>query len=154
VAKIESYPGNSAWQLDFIYRLNHVFLHVKSPKTWKSAIFTCHIWNMREVLVYGQEKWKKFIADFHVLGHFMAKKHDLSEKKNPSVTRRCWTKFVSTLQKSPWKLESWNFGSRTILGQLDALHTQNFEIWHSKGTSHINFDKTVDAQFGSLAVRR
>jgi hypothetical protein len=23
-----------------------------------------------------------FIADFHVLGHFMAKKHDLSDKKN------------------------------------------------------------------------
>jgi hypothetical protein len=29
------------------------------------------------------------IADFHVLGLFMAKKHDLSEKKIPSVTRRC-----------------------------------------------------------------
>jgi hypothetical protein len=33
---------------------------------------------MREVLVSCREK---FIADFHVLGRFMAKKHDLSEKK-------------------------------------------------------------------------
>jgi hypothetical protein len=44
---------------------------------------------------------KKIIADFQVLGLFMTKKHDLSEKKFPSVTRRCWTKFVSTLQKLP-----------------------------------------------------
>jgi hypothetical protein len=36
---------------------------------------------MREVLVSCQEKLKNFIADFHVLGLFMAKKHDLSEKK-------------------------------------------------------------------------
>jgi hypothetical protein len=86
---------------------------------------------------------KKSIADFYVSGHFMAKKHDL-KKKN------C----LDAIQKLPWKLESWNFGSRTILGQLDALHTQNFEIWYPKGTSHTNFDKTVDAQFGSLAVRR
>jgi hypothetical protein len=35
----------------------------------------------REVLVSWWEKWKKIIADFHVLGIFMAKKHDLSEKK-------------------------------------------------------------------------
>jgi hypothetical protein len=34
-------------------------------------------------------KMKKNIAEFHVLGLFMAKKYDLSEKKNPSVTRRC-----------------------------------------------------------------
>jgi hypothetical protein len=40
------------------------------------------------------------------------------------------------------------------LGQLDALHTQNLEICHPKGTSHTKFDKTIDAQFGSLAVRR
>jgi hypothetical protein len=39
-------------------------------------IFTCHIWNMREVLVSCRD-----IADFHVLGLFMAKKHDLSEQK-------------------------------------------------------------------------
>jgi hypothetical protein len=30
-----------------------------------------------------------FIADFDVLGLFMAKKHYLSDKKFPSVTRRC-----------------------------------------------------------------
>jgi hypothetical protein len=27
-----------------------------------------------------QEKWKKIIADFHVLGLLMAKKHDLSDQ--------------------------------------------------------------------------
>jgi hypothetical protein len=47
---------------------------------FKFLIFTCLIWNMRKVLVWW-EKWKKIIADFHVLGLFMAKKHDLSDKK-------------------------------------------------------------------------
>jgi hypothetical protein len=55
---------------------------------------------MREVLVSWREKWKIIITDFHVLGLFIAKKHDLSEKKNLSVTRRrrCDTKFVPRLQ--------------------------------------------------------
>jgi hypothetical protein len=30
---------------------------------------------------FESRKMKKIIADFHVLGLFMAKKHDLSEKK-------------------------------------------------------------------------
>jgi hypothetical protein len=34
-----------------------------------------------------------------------------------------------------WKPESWNFGSRMLLGQLDALYAQNFVIWHPKGYS-------------------
>jgi hypothetical protein len=40
-----------------------------------------------------------FIADFHVLGLFIAKKHDL--KKFPSVTRRrrCDTKFLPKARK-------------------------------------------------------
>jgi hypothetical protein len=38
---------------------------------------------------FVMRKMKKIIADFHVLGLFMAKKHDLSNKKFPSVTRRC-----------------------------------------------------------------
>jgi hypothetical protein len=38
----------------------------------------------REVLVYCREKFKKIITYFHVLGLFIAKKHDLSEKKNRS----------------------------------------------------------------------
>jgi hypothetical protein len=48
-------------------------------------------------------KMKKFFADFHVLGLFIAKKHDFSEKKFPSVTRRrrCGTKFVPRLQPPP-----------------------------------------------------
>jgi hypothetical protein len=45
-----------------------------------SIHFTCHIWNMREVLVWCREKLVFFIAVFHVLGLFMAKKHDLSDK--------------------------------------------------------------------------
>jgi hypothetical protein len=45
-------------------------------------------------------KMEKIIADFHVLGLSIAKKHNLSEKKIPSVTRRrrCDTKFVPRLQ--------------------------------------------------------
>jgi hypothetical protein len=48
-------------------------------------------------------KMKTFIADFHVLGLFMAKKLDLSEKNFLSVTRRCRcdTKFVPRLQPLP-----------------------------------------------------
>jgi hypothetical protein len=53
-----------------------------------------------ESIGFVSGKMKFFIADFHVLGLFMAIKHDLSEKKFPSVTRRCWTKFVSTLAQS------------------------------------------------------
>jgi hypothetical protein len=40
---------------------------------------------MREVSVSCREKF--FIADFHVLGLFMAKKHDLSEKKKFRLSR-------------------------------------------------------------------
>jgi hypothetical protein len=100
-----------------------------------SAFFTCHIWNMREVLVSCREKRKNFIANFHVLGLFMAKKHDLSDKKfsvchAPLPLPLPLQKFVSTLAQSLWKLESWNFDSRSLLGQLDVPHTQNFEIWN------------------------
>jgi hypothetical protein len=102
-------------------------------------VFTCHIWNMREVLVSCREKWIFFIADFHVLGLFMAWKHELSEKKI-SVCHAPLPlplqKFVSTLAQSLWQLESWNFGSRSLLGQLDVPYTQNFEIQVPKG-SHL-----------------
>jgi hypothetical protein len=68
---------------------------------------------MREVLISCREKWKKFIADFHVLGLFMAKKHDLSEKKF-SVCHAPLPlpleKFVSTLAQSLWKLKKLKFG--------------------------------------------
>jgi hypothetical protein len=70
----------------------------------KSAhLFTCHTWNMREVLVSCREKLKKIIADFHVLGLFMARKHDLSEK-NFSVRHAPLplnAKFVPRLQPIP-----------------------------------------------------
>jgi hypothetical protein len=71
------------------------------------SFFTCHIWNMREVLVSCREKLKFFIADFHVLELFMAKKHDLSDKKI-SVYHASLTlplplnaKFVPRLQPRP-----------------------------------------------------
>jgi hypothetical protein len=37
---------------------------------------------------FVSRKMKFLIADIHVLGLFVAKKHDLSKKKFPSVTRR------------------------------------------------------------------
>jgi hypothetical protein len=107
-----------------------------------SSFFTCHIWNMREVLVSCREKWKKLIADFHVLGLFMAKKHDLSEifysvcHAPGPLPLPLNAKFVSRLQPRPWDLESWNFGSRPHLGWLDVLHIQNLEIQVPKG-SHL-----------------
>jgi hypothetical protein len=59
---------------------------------------TCHIWNMREVLV----SCRKIVADF-LKGLFMAKKHDLSDK----IFFVCHAplplplqKFVSTLAQS------------------------------------------------------
>jgi hypothetical protein len=45
-------------------------------------------------------------------------------------------KFGLHLQPSPWELESWNFGSHSLLGQLDALHTKNFGIQAPKD-SHL-----------------
>jgi hypothetical protein len=63
---------------------------------------------------FSDEKNENFadfinIADFHVLGLFMSKKHDLSDKKM-SVCHAplppMLDKFVSRLQPPPWKLES------------------------------------------------
>jgi hypothetical protein len=86
---------------------------------------------MREVLVSWWEKWNFFIADFHVLELFMAKKHDLSDKKISVCHAPLplpYAKFALYLQARPLVLESWNFGSRSLLDQLDAPRTQNFEI--------------------------
>jgi hypothetical protein len=67
----------------------------------------------------------------------MAKKHDLSEKKfSVCHAPLPLQKFVSTLAQSLLLLESWHFGSRSLLGQLDVPHTQNFEIQVPKG-SHL-----------------
>jgi hypothetical protein len=56
---------------------------------------------MREVLVSCREKLKIFIADFHILGLFMAEKHDLSEKKfSVCHAPLPLQKFVSTLAQS------------------------------------------------------
>jgi hypothetical protein len=103
-------------------------------QTIVNYLFTCHIWNIREVLVSCREKWNFFIGNFHVLGLFMAKKHDLSDEKFSvchaplPLPLPLNAKFVPRLQPRAEVLESWNFGSRSLLGQLDVLHTQNFEI--------------------------
>jgi hypothetical protein len=47
-------------------------------------------------------KMKKIIADLHVLGLFMAQKHDLSKKKF-RLSRAVVRKFVSRLQPPPLK---------------------------------------------------
>jgi hypothetical protein len=99
---------------------------------------------MREVLVSWWEKWIIIIADFHVLGLFMAKKHDLSDKKFSvchaplplPLPLPLNAKFVPHLQPRPFYLESWNFGSRSHLRQFDVLHIQNFEVQSPKG-SHL-----------------
>jgi hypothetical protein len=70
--KIWTFHQNGAKMLKIVMKLF---------RSVHNVIFTCHIWNMREVLVSCREKWKFFIAYFHVLGLFIAKKHDLSEKK-------------------------------------------------------------------------
>jgi hypothetical protein len=69
---------NSIWK-DTLWR--------KILKIRVGHVFTWLIWNMGEVLVLRREKWKKFIADIHVLGLFIPKKHDLSEKKNFRLSR-------------------------------------------------------------------
>jgi hypothetical protein len=112
---------------------------MKYGKYWFHLHFllaTYGIWGKYWFNVEKNEK-KKF-ADLNFLGLFM---NDLSNKKNPSVTRRCRRrrrsyKFVSHLQLPPYELESWNSGFRGHSGQLDVPHTQNFDTKDPKG-SHL-----------------
>jgi hypothetical protein len=61
---------------------------------------------MGESIGFVSGKIKKIIADFHVLGFFIfiSKRHDLSNKKFSSVTRK--TNLLPSLQLPPKKLES------------------------------------------------
>jgi hypothetical protein len=55
---------------------------------------------------FVMRKMKKIIADFHVLGLFMAKKHDLSDKKiSFAVSKICTSPTGSAL--SARKLKFW-----------------------------------------------
>jgi hypothetical protein len=63
------------------YDVIHLCTEVDYSWLTQFLLATYGIWGMREVLVSCREKLKKIIADFHVLGLFMAKKHDLSDKK-------------------------------------------------------------------------
>jgi hypothetical protein len=108
---------------------------------------------MREVLVSCREKWNFSIADFHVLGLFMAKKHDLSEKKFSFCHAPLpLQKFVSTLAQSLWKLESWNFGFRSLLGQLDV------EFWNFESLGYLQYkfwlsDRRTVQKFGCASQK-
>jgi hypothetical protein len=57
------------------------------------------------ILGFESRKIKKIIADFHVLGLFMSKKHDLSEKTNSvchaPLPLPLNAKFVPRLQSRP-----------------------------------------------------
>jgi hypothetical protein len=57
---------------------------------------------------FVMRKIKKKIADFHVLGLFMAKKHDLSDKKISAchAPLPLNAKFVPRLQPRPLNLEN------------------------------------------------
>jgi hypothetical protein len=66
----------------------------------------------------------------------------LSDEKI-SVCHAPLQKFVSTLAQSLLELESWNFGSRCLLGQSDVLYTQNFiQIPTKKGLT-LSFAKVI-----------
>jgi hypothetical protein len=94
-------------------------------------IFTCHIYEGSIGLVMRKMKKKSPIfpfKDFLWINNMI-----WAINFFPSVTRRCrrccrcWTKFVSTLQTLPWKLESWNFGYRSLLMHL-ILRILKFDI--------------------------
>jgi hypothetical protein len=93
------------WKVSILNLLTHGDILVYLLLVWH-GFFTCHKWNMREVLVSWWEKWKFFIADFHVLGLFMAKKHDLSDNffsvcHAPLPLPPPYAKFVPRLQPRP-----------------------------------------------------
>jgi hypothetical protein len=106
-----------------VYSVWQVFTRPTSA----SDFYFHHIWNILKVLVSLQN-----------FGIFFAQ---ITWKKQyffPLVTcrrRRHWQKLVPHLQSRPEDLESWNFGSRSLLGQLDVLHTQNFKVQVPKGIS-------------------
>jgi hypothetical protein len=80
---------------------------------------------------FVMRKMKKNYCWIHVLGLYMAKKQDLSDKFFSVCHAPLplpYAKFALHLQTRPLMLESWNFGCRSLLGQLDAPRTQNFEI--------------------------
>jgi hypothetical protein len=60
---------------------------------------------------FVSKKFKKNIADFHVLGLFLAKKHDLSEKKIYRLSRSVAVRKICTLPTglalSDRKLKFW-----------------------------------------------
>jgi hypothetical protein len=60
----------------------------------------------------------------------MAKKHDLSRAVAVAVAVR---KICTSPTGSALSARKLKFGSRSLLGQLDAPCTQNFEIQVSKG---------------------
>jgi hypothetical protein len=109
------------------------FVHYKLEKR-QLATRPCLLFNLPHMEYVGSiglvtGKMKIFYCWFLRFSTFYGKKHDLSDKKIPSVTRRCRCRrslFFPHLEPPPYKLEFWNFGSSSILGQIDVPHTQNF----------------------------
>jgi hypothetical protein len=151
-------------QNSFFSTRNQYFPHIPyvaskkhSLKKFKSYFYLSHM-EYEGSIGFVSRKWKKFIADFHVWGLFMAKKHDLSEKKiSVCPAPLPLEKFVSTLAQSLWKLESWNFGFRSLLGQLDVPYTYS-EFWNFESLGYLPYkfrfsDRRTVQKFGGASQK-
>jgi hypothetical protein len=76
------------------------------------------------------EKNEFFFAYFHVLGHFITKKLDLSEK-NFRMSR---ADAIAVQRKICLTPTAFPLRARKLKFWLPAPHTQNFEIWNLRGT--------------------
>jgi hypothetical protein len=65
-----------------------IILNWKMAKVSRASVFTCHIWNMREVLAHCREKWKKILLIFIFYYFLWLNNMIWAIKKIPSVTRR------------------------------------------------------------------
>jgi hypothetical protein len=126
--KISKFWVWGAWIRDIV---ETIFVKIRDRRTFFFA-FTCHKLEYEGLV---STKMKSFFRWFLFISYFLWINNMIwAITKIPSVTRRCRyrcdTKFRSPLQPVLWKLESWSFGSRSLLGQLDVPYAQNFEIRH------------------------
>jgi hypothetical protein len=95
----------------------------------KSSFYLPHMEYERSV-GFVSRKITFLIAYFHVLGLFIAKKYNLSEKKfSVCHAPLPLEKFVSTLAQSIWKLESWNFSPIVFWANLMYLILRILKFW-------------------------
>jgi hypothetical protein len=83
----------------------------------KWLIIICHTWNMRKVLVYWRAKWNLF----YCFTTFMARKHDLREKKSVCHANFCHAYSLNLKLKD---VECWDFWCPTWC-------PANSEVWIS-----------------------